>query len=569
MDNPTTPDGAENSKGLWAQNADPDTSFGATNVFSTERSSEPADKAASPEGLFPTQEVATPKPKPLAEPLVHKVVLGANAGENSPDVLDRMRNASGARDISTEKVLVPEPGGRDSATGYSPASGELGNEGFTQLLRSLQSDQATPPIARTTPPTPSRPPEQDSGFTSLLRALNSPEPAAGQARSATSTTPLVTPFVPEESHRTQPPPAPGGFTEMLRVMPVGGTEPSAPSPEASGIEPLSARPEYSSSGENQPGAFTRLFSTLEGSGTNPPPATPEQNPSRGSSPENAGSFTRMLAVDQQSAPQRTPFVEPKPAAENLNYGVAPEEIGKARDEQGVRDPFSMPQRQDAPPAAAAPAGGVGITRLIRMLDEPVAPPVKTPEVTPFPPAPVAPGATREAQFYGSQNAPAVTPVPPVAAGPSEFTRILDASRLRELSMKGGSTPSAPAPAAPPAPAPPPMSMPSYPMPTYPQPPVMPGYGAVPQPGGYAPMQTPQMGGGSVSFGAGGGAVQMPGGMASMQTPAPPPLPPLPAAPPAPAQPGVGKMQQYVPLLLILIIFLLVGLLVTVIFLLKH
>jgi len=33
--------------------------------------------------------------------------------------------------------------------------------------------------------------------------------------------------------------------------------------------------------------------------------------------------------------------------------------------------------------------------------------------------------------------------------------------------------------------------------------------------------------------------------------------------------GVGKLQKYIPLLLIVIIFLLLGLIVTVVFLLKH
>jgi hypothetical protein len=37
----------------------------------------------------------------------------------------------------------------------------------------------------------------------------------------------------------------------------------------------------------------------------------------------------------------------------------------------------------------------------------------------------------------------------------------------------------------------------------------------------------------------------------------------------PAEPGMGKLQQFVPLLLVLVIVLLVVLLVTVIFLLKH
>jgi hypothetical protein len=50
-------------------------------------------------------------------------------------------------------------------------------------------------------------------------------------------------------------------------------------------------------------------------------------------------------------------------------------------------------------------------------------------------------------------------------------------------------------------------------------------------------------------------------------------PPMPAAPPIPAvkppEAGMGGLQKYVPLLLVLIIVLLVGLLVTVIFLMKH
>jgi hypothetical protein len=53
----------------------------------------------------------------------------------------------------------------------------------------------------------------------------------------------------------------------------------------------------------------------------------------------------------------------------------------------------------------------------------------------------------------------------------------------------------------------------------------------------------------------------------VHTPTLPVAPPIPTA--MPAQSGMGKMQQYVPLLLVLIIVLLVGLLVTVVFLMKH
>jgi hypothetical protein len=82
------------------------------------------------------------------------------------------------------------------------------------------------------------------------------------------------------------------------------------------------------------------------------------------------------------------------------------------------------------------------------------------------------------------------------------------------------------------------------------------------------------GGGAVNFNASAGPMQLSGGMQPLATPhlqatAPPLLPPAPLAPPAPVPPALGKLQQYVPLLLVLIIVLLVALLVTVIFLMKH
>jgi hypothetical protein len=52
-----------------------------------------------------------------------------------------------------------------------------------------------------------------------------------------------------------------------------------------------------------------------------------------------------------------------------------------------------------------------------------------------------------------------------------------------------------------------------------------------------------------------------------------PAPQMPAVPPAPqpkpVEPGMGKLQQYVPLLLVVTIVLLVALLVTIIFVMKH
>ena len=144
---------------------------------------------------------------------------------------------------------------------------------------------------------------------------------------------------------------------------------------------------------------------------------------------------------------------------------------------------SLPRRCRRRRPAPSPAAGVGITRLIRMLDEPGTQP---------PPIEAAP-APRSAepgiwtQTFATLNTPEQPPAPkapewappppPVAprpafrrklrratpsAGPSEFTRILDASRMRELAMKGGQPPSAP----PPPQAPPPRSFAPTPRPRF-------------------------------------------------------------------------------------------------------
>jgi hypothetical protein len=371
--------------------------------------------------------------------------------------------------------------------------------------------------------------------------------------------------------------------------------------------------------ENKPGTLTQLFSTLDDAGASPSPAAPG-SPETGDSPRgNKASFTQMLSLEEPSASAQPSFAEPaflearQPAAGGLDYRLAPETAAPAGLAAAHRDPFSPPPSAEAQPPQAA----VGITRLIRMLDEPSRTPGPREESAPmnpppgaepglwtqtfaslaepgkpaalaattpdWPPPPEARRATeapagREARLPGSLNefpvnAPAAAATAPGVSGPSEFTRILDASRLREQSMKAA--PAQGAPAAPPAPAPPPMGAAGYPAATLPPAAGMPGYGGLPQPGVHASAQPPQIGsGGAMSFNASAGPVQLSGGMQPMasphlQTTAPPLLPPAPLAPSAPAPPGLGKLQQYVPLMLVLIIVLLVALLVTVIFLMKH
>ena len=597
MDKPTTPDGPNASPS--PEESGSDQGFGATGVFQGLKTTEPAASSGAapsfqeyraPEAPKP---LPTPGPKPLAEPVVHKVVFGAGA-ESSPELLDRMRLASAERAPHAEKAPAPDSGGKGSA-------------GFTELLRTLESDLTSPVAAPREMPAPARPAQQ-SGFTSLLRTLNSPEAAPTPAEVPIKAAQPPAQFarsIPEEPVRAQAASAPGGFTELLRTTTGGDPELNAPPMQRPG--PGEAPVFGGTAGaipaptENKPGAFTQLFSTLGGGDASAPVPAASDRATGDSSRRDVGSFTRMLSLEPQSSAAEPAFREErKPLPGSVNYGLTP---GMAGPTEPSRDPFAPPPLAEAKPVESTPPGaGVGITRLIQMLDEPSKPSAPRMEAAPVSPprgtepgvwtqtfaslstpnAPAAPAANapnwpsppqqqpmsaaptgREAQFPGGLNEPSVRPSG--ASGPSEFTRILDASRMRELAMRGGSgaanlpqAPSTQAPAPPPPPA-----MPSYPLPAAPPVGGMQGMGGMPHQDVYPPQQ-PQMPGYPMSYGPQGGAMPSPGGSMphapGMYAPAPPVKP---------AEPGMGKLQPLVPLLLVVVIVLLVVLIVTVIFLMKH
>jgi len=321
---------------------------------------------------------------------------------------------------------------------------------------------------------------------------------------------------------------------------------------------------------NQPGEFTRLFGTFSATEASapPPPAPRVPEPYSGGGP---GSFTRMLSLEQNSEPMAPVYrEEASPVRTGMDYGLTP---ASPQAQSGIsandpaKDIFWQPPAETVPVPESTPAAGVGITKLIQMLDAPVRQEARPMPPAAAPPAGGGPGVWTQTfaslssaappaaappapQSWQPPVAPAMPGPPPSSSGPSEFTRILDASKMREQAMKGGA-PSAPAgpPAAPAqgfAPMPP-MQMPAFQAPPMPQVPPMPqaqpmgGMKPMPHPGGFAPPP-------------------MPGGFAAPQMPAPQ----LPAvqAPPA------GKLQQMVPMLLVVAIVLLVVVLVTVIFLLK-
>ena len=480
MDKPTTPAGPNASP--WPEEPGPEQDFGATGVFGTVKAPEPVKGPAGSWGEEPdaqgnqATEVAKPQPAPqpvpapnaLSEPVVHRVVFGGGAAENSPELLDRMRMASAERVAAPEKAPAAEPGGKSASASPDPLAGGQGSAGFTELLRTLGSDLPSPAVAAAPMPVPeTRHPIQESGLTSLLQTLGPPPSSAPPEEPIKRIQPAV-PSIAEEPRRAPAVPGTGGFTELLQTMPGGGSEfggpqtPARTQPAGLGEAPVAggATGGTPAPQENKPGTFTQLFGTLGGAEASPP--APIERATGESTHGGAGSFTRMLSLEQQSAPAAPPFhEESRPSAGSLDYGHTPQTAEPARTS---RDPFSSSPLPEAQPVQSTPSGsGAGITRLIQMLDqpssapdprmedapvsappgtgpgiwtqtfaslstpnEPAAPPAKTPEWTSPPAPPLAPGpaVARDAHFSGSQNEPAVSASAAAgsSAGPSEFTR---------------------------------------------------------------------------------------------------------------------------------------------------
>ena len=655
MEKPTTP-GPNPLNSQWPEESGGEQNFGATGVFGVVKSPEPLKKPEVSPAPAPAAPVyrapEPPRPQPvtgpgaLAEPTVHKVVVGGGAAESVQELLERMRKATHERPAYAEKAPAGQVG-----TGAPAGIGKTAEGNFTELLQALAGPPLPPTAARPAPPPPPPPhPAQDSGFTSLLRTLS-----ALDAPPAPVVTPVKPPqpaarVVPEEPKRAPaapvppaPPsaPTPGGFTELLRVAgsegpAFGGARTDTPSPA---VAPFGGAP--GAPAENKPGAFTQLFGTFGGAGATPsappqaappapaenkpgaftqmfgtfggasaaPPAPPPMEPIAGGPPRGSvGSFTQMLSLEPQSAPAEPAWrEEPKPLAPAMDFGLNPATNRPGGQPSASLDPFAS-QTPEQPPIAATPSGsGMGITRLIQMLDEPSkpTPPVEVAPMSPGPgagpgiwtqtfaslsggnepaaPAAKAPEWTPPAApayaFAPPPLAPAV--IPPVTAspaapsrpsGPSEFTRILDASRLREQAMRGGPGAEMPGQVAPPpgpGVAPPLPPMPQFAAPP-PPPAGMQGMGGMPQPGAFPPPQAPMAPGGyAMSYPPPAGGMAAPGGMPQPGMFAPPPMPAAPPAPPAkPAAPPAGKLQPILLVMGAVIIVLLIVLIVVVIFMMK-
>jgi hypothetical protein len=359
----------------------------------------------------------------------------------------------------------------------------------------------------------------------------------------------------------------------------------APQPEPS-VEPAQESPAKGAAKPAQPGEFTQMFHKLE-----PPPSPPvPQTRSTNRPPQEPGEFTRTFVAAATSpglrpapaTPDPGPFASP-PAPKMRGFstpGVSDSASPEGSFTQLFRTPPSTPPAPSplqpftplpsAPPLAAEPAwpqsldpapNGGGLTQLFRSLSEESEPapsrigesPLVSPTGSPAPPSAGNPASvTMLIQRLNEdlqQAAVPAPPMPPAAApaglsGPGEFTRIIAGGMTNKASAAAGqgvaagagvaagnfAIPVTPTPAVPAAPA-----FPAAPVPAFAAPPVP----VAPAPAFTAP-PVPAL--------------------------AVPPAQPPKVAPSAPAQ--QSKLQQMLPMLLVLNAFLVVVLILLLVFALK-
>lgn len=414
--------------------------------------------------------------------------------------------------------LEMEPAKEDAAARTTvTAPSEPGS--FTQLFEPPEQPRESVPEAKVVPT-----PVEAGSFTRLFSGIEAGEqsdlgkepprqPAEPQRAYQPEAVVASAPVAKESEQAVSPAAnAPDSFTQMFQAL--GEAPQTAPVPEES---------------REGPGSFTRLFAGMPASP--PVEATPrfDERMHPASAPEQGSG-----GASQVFSTFRTPPAEPRAAP-------GPE----ARVDRGPVFSPDEPSRMGSSPVTGTSSSG-GLTQLLRTLDQPVK------SGQPYlPPPPVPTGGAQAGSFtgvYGELDAATTPPParPPTVSGPSEFTRLINASALREAGLRGGGA-AAPAHAAPGA------ASSSAPLP---------GMGSF----SVTPPTLPGVGGASFS------TPHLPGGAsASVSTPVlhAPQIPQvrLPGAPTITATPA-ARLQKFVPLLLILVIFLLAAILVAVVVLMK-
>jgi hypothetical protein len=333
--------------------------------------------------------------------------------------------------------------------------------------------------------------------------------------------PLNAPSVPSSAPR--PPlgeakPVPGEFTQMFHKLEFAPAPPVSPAPEGR------QSPEVS---RQEPGEFTRMFVRATASmpqrpmpavsdpAAFAPPATPRlkgfSTPGVSDSASPEGSFTQLFrtAAPAPAPPVRpfTPLSNGTEAAWSSNLDTPPSK--DAMESAGVTQLFRALSPENEPPA----------NRFGEQSPKPVVPASSAPESITM----LIQRLTEDLQS-SSSPLPASGPDPVGVSEPGEFTRIMSGGSANAPAAQGGSAERAAVPAAA-----------VFPVSATPLPPA-PVFAAPPVP-----------------------AVVIP----KLQAP------PVPAPPVAPsADPPQSKLQQMMPMLLVLNAFLLVVLIVLVVFLLK-
>ena len=389
------------------------------------------------------------------------------------------------------------------------ASVETGS--FTQLFKTAPVQPPAPetafaPVPEEKPPAA---PAQTGGpgaFTQMFQTLS---PA--QMESDKPATPMAAP------PSSQQPAAVGGFTQMFQSL--SPKAESAPPPQS--VSPVAFEPPVAPP-KSEPGSFTQMFSQIGGQ------KTPQEDSLASLKQEVAPQSSFQFSTSTPSSGANpfgtsTPTPRPAPPAQG-GFTQLFQALGTENTVPANEPPPLMP----SPPAAANPAlpAAGGFTQLLRTLNSP--PPPSSP------PQPAAPAAFTP------------TPSAPVSSGgPGEFTRIISGSMVREAQSQSV------APGSPVMPPPGQAAGGSQPGFQMPQPPAFPKMPAgVPMP----PMHA----------GAGGGAApQMP----HFQPPAFS-FPPAPV-PTAPQPPPPSKLQQYLPLILVVNVFVLIVVILIVVFALRH
>jgi hypothetical protein len=402
--------------------------------------------------------------------------------------------------------------------------------------RPPQPTEQTPPRVMNSPsvipvqniPVPAQPPQAEprpSGpgeFTKLFQAM---QEKAGPAAPPPQVSPAPVspvPLFPAQDPRQAPPPGPGEFTRIFVTPSAPAAErPTRVIPETPPYTPPASNPPRAR-GFSSPGvsgsasadqSFTQVFKAGSGAST-PPPEAPSFSAHTPAATPSQDPWQQTPAFSEVSRPAAPP--PDSSNATGLLSSLGQAESTPRRTEASYRpdEPESFPPYVPPPVSPQPPSGqSTSVTRLIQRLSETPRSDTSQASYPPFP------------QPIASSPEP---PPPPASSGPGAFTRMISGEAVK-AALEGAGSQAAPPPPAPVA------SSPVFEPPKFQAPKIEPPKVEPPK------IQAPKI--------------------------EPPKVEAPKLAAPALAAPK-SKLEELVPILLILNTFLLIVLLVVVIFAMK-